>query len=86
MRNEYSLSDIAAATNGSNGFGDGNGAWWIILFLIFGWGRNGFGGGFGMTDGGLLGYAPIMPISKLKPDVFINRGGQIPSPLNSLKN
>ena len=47
MRNEYSLSDIAAATNGSNGFGDGNGAWWIILFLIFGWGRNGFGGGYG---------------------------------------
>lgn len=28
------------------GFGD-NGAWWIILFLIFGWGRNGFGNGFG---------------------------------------
>ena len=47
MRNEYSLSDIAAATNGANGFGDGNGAWWIILFLIFGWGRNGFGGGYG---------------------------------------
>ncbi len=36
--------------------------------------------------GGLFGYGPIMPISKLKPNVFINRGGQIPSPLNSLKN
>ena len=36
--------------------------------------------------GGLLGYGPIMPISKLKPNVFINRGGQIPAPLNSLKN
>lgn len=53
----YSLSDIAAATgnNGRNGdgvFGDSNGAWFIILFLIFavfGWGRNGngFGGGIG---------------------------------------
>lgn len=50
----YSLSDIAAATgnNRSNdGFGNGSGAWWIVVFLIFamfGFGRNGnglFGGG-----------------------------------------
>lgn len=40
------------------GFGDGNGAWWIVLFLIFalgGWGR-GFGngyGGFGGSTGGV---------------------------------
>ena len=39
-----------------------------------------------LNFGGLLGYGPIMPISKLKPNVFIDRGGQIPSPLNSLKN
>lgn len=39
-----------------------------------------------LNFGGLLGYGPIMPISKLKPDVFINRGGQVPAPLNSLKN
>ena len=39
-----------------------------------------------LNFGGLLGYGPIMPISKVKPDVFINRGGQIPAPLNSLKN
>ena len=39
-----------------------------------------------LNFGGLLGYGPIMPISKLKPNVFINRGGQIPAPLNSLKN
>ena len=58
--NSYSLSDIAAATgnNGRNSdgmFGDGNGAWFIILFLIFavfGWGRNGngFGGGTGSVS------------------------------------
>lgn len=36
--------------------------------------------------GGLLGYGPIMPISKFKCDTFINRGGQIPAPLQSLKN
>ena len=39
-----------------------------------------------LNFGGLLGYGPIMKISKLKPNVFINRGGQIPAPLNSLKN
>ena len=39
-----------------------------------------------LNFGGLFGHAPIMPISKLKPNTFINRGGQIPAPLNSLKN
>ena len=53
-----SASDVALLTgrNGSNdGFGDGNG-WWIIIFLIFalgGWGRNGFGGGFGGNGAGV---------------------------------
>lgn len=54
----YSLSDIAAVTGNNNrnndGFGD-NGAWWIILFLIFGWGRGGFGNGFGGNGGGYSG-------------------------------
>lgn len=36
--------------------------------------------------GGLLGYGPIMKVRTAKPDVFINRGGQIPAPLQSLKN
>ena len=39
-----------------------------------------------LNFGGLLGYGPIMKISTVKPNVFINRGGQIPAPLNSLKN
>lgn len=41
-----SLSDIAAVTNGNDGFG-GNNGWWvlIILFAIFGgWGNGGYGG------------------------------------------
>ena len=46
----YNLSDIAAVT-GRNGNGDGmfgdNGWWIILLFLFAGWGRNGYGGGFG---------------------------------------
>ena len=36
--------------------------------------------------GGLLGYAPIMPISTWAPDVFVARGGRIPAPLQALKN
>ena len=46
--------------NGNNGFGNGDGAWWIIIFLIFatmGWGRNGFGGGNGGNDG-FWGFNP----------------------------
>ena len=36
--------------------------------------------------GGLFGHAPIMKISGSSPEKFINRGGQIPAPLHSLKN
>lgn len=36
--------------------------------------------------GGLLGEAPIMPISKLSSEVFVNRGGRIPAPIHSLNN
>lgn len=56
----YSLADIAAATgrNGSNdGFGDGTGAWLIILFLIFALGGWGNRGGFGGSGSGTSGVA-----------------------------
>ena len=36
--------------------------------------------------GGLLGYAPIMPVNKFSCDAFINRGGRIPAPIHSFKN
>ena len=36
--------------------------------------------------GGLLGYAPIMPVNKYSRDAFVNRGGRIPAPINSFKN
>ena len=36
--------------------------------------------------GGLLGHAPIMPISKFSPAVMIHRGGRIPAPMQALKN
>ncbi len=36
--------------------------------------------------GGLFGSAPVMPVSRLSPRVFIERGGRIPAPIQSLKN
>ncbi|MCL2630577.1 MAG: PFL family protein [Firmicutes bacterium] len=36
--------------------------------------------------GGLLGSAPIMPVSALDASEFINRGGRIPAPLHSNRN
>lgn len=36
--------------------------------------------------GGLLGYAPVMPVNKFSCDDFINRGGRIPAPIHSFKN
>lgn len=36
--------------------------------------------------GGLFGCGPVMPLKKESPSKFINRGGQIPAPLHSLKN
>lgn len=53
MTDGLTASDVALiqgnGRNNSGGdmFGE-NGAWWIVLFLIFGWGnRGGFGNGFG---------------------------------------
>lgn len=40
-----------AAINGNDGFGGNNGAWWLIILLLCGWGNGGFGfggnGGYG---------------------------------------
>lgn len=56
-----SASDIAVlsgnAGRNNDGFGDGNSAWWLVVLLLFGWGRNGFGGGYGSGNGGVMdGY------------------------------
>ena len=56
-------ADIRACTCGNDGYGNGdgmwgNGAWWIIVLLLFGWGRNGFGGfggGYGNGCGNSCG-------------------------------
>ena len=36
--------------------------------------------------GGLLGYAPVMPVNRFSCDAFVNRGGRIPAPIHSFKN
>jgi uncharacterized protein (UPF0210 family) len=36
--------------------------------------------------GGLLGCAPIMPVSNFSSEVFVKRGGRIPAPIQSLTN
>ena len=36
--------------------------------------------------GGLLGHAPIMPLSGFSCESFIGRGGRIPAPIHSLRN
>lgn len=60
---EMSVADMAAVCGNNRGYDDGfgfggNGAWWLIVLLLFGWGRGGygFGGGFGGGQGGGYGY------------------------------
>ncbi len=36
--------------------------------------------------GGLLGYAPIMPVKDVSCAAFVRRGGRIPAPIHSFKN
>ena len=72
--NGVSLADIAAVT-GNNRDSDGmwgNGAWWIVILLIFGWGgfgNNGWGGngyGNGYTDAAIQrGFDNQAVLSKL---------------------
>jgi uncharacterized protein (UPF0210 family) len=36
--------------------------------------------------GGLLGYAPVMPVNTFSSQRFVDRGGRIPAPIHSFKN
>jgi hypothetical protein len=60
MDGNYTLSDIAAVTDGNRNNGMFGGDWsaWIILFLLFGmFGNNGWGNGFGgFGNGGGAGF------------------------------
>ena len=43
-------------------------------------------GGDKVEFGGLLGWAPVMPVNKYSCEAFINREGRIPAPIHSFKN
>ena len=84
MRGDGIIPVMEVGNNNGNGFGDsygGNGAWFIILFLIFavfGWGRNGFGGNCNNGNGGAsnVTYVPygLGGISNAYTDASIQRG------------
>ena len=46
----------------------------------------GYAVGDELNFGGLLGGGPVMPVRSLSPAVFVDRGGYIPAPMQSLKN
>lgn len=80
---DYSLSDIAAVTDGvgggnrgnGGGFGDGNGWWILLLFILLGWGNGnrGFGGNGGGQGGGGMTY--VAGGNELYP--WLNQSNQI---------
>lgn len=39
-----------------------------------------------VSFGGLLGYAPVMPVNGYSCAEFVNRGGRIPAPIHSFRN
>lgn len=53
---EMTPADLAAVcgNRGNDGFFGGDGAWWVIILLLFGWG----GRGFGFGNGGGYGAPP----------------------------
>ena len=71
MEGTLSPADVAvlsgnARNNSGTGFGDGNSAWWLIVLLLFGWGRNGFGGGYGASSGAADNYVLATDFANLE--------------------
>ena len=50
-----SVADMAAVLGNNDGFGNGNGAWWLLILLIFA--NNGWGNNWGGNGGAMMGYA-----------------------------
>lgn len=73
MDGNYTLSDIAAVTDGNrnnNGMFGGDWSAWIILFLLFGM----FGGGWGNGFGGFGGYGGGSGLQGMATRADINEG------------
>lgn len=88
---EMSPADVALITgnNGRNdGMGDGFGAWWIIIFLIFafgGWGNNGWGNNRGGSTGAADNYVLASDFATLQRqlDSGFDRNSQAINQVNS---
>lgn len=96
MTNEnYTLSDIAAATGSraNDGFMGGNGAWWIIILFLFAF--MGYGGGWGArgnngTDGSVMNnYVLTSDFSQLSRQIdsgFASQERRTDAIINGLSN
>lgn len=63
MENSNFATGYAVGRDSNGGYNNGNGMFgnewaWIVILLLFGWGRNGFGGGYGNGYGNACGGAP----------------------------
>lgn len=80
MTSDYSLSDIAAVSNGNknDGIFGGENGWWIILLFIFiacGWG-GGFGGaGYGYNGGAAENYVLASDFATIQRQLSDGFGG-----------
>ena len=84
MTDGMSLSDIAAVTN-NDGFGGGNGAWWLIVLFLFAWGRGGYGndGGSSVKDQYVLS-SDFATIQRMMDNGFSNQERRTDSIINGL--
>lgn len=76
--------DGNGCNNGMNGFGDGGWLWIIVVFaLLFGWGNNGFGNGFGGNNCGGYPFIPYQ-LGNNYTDAAVQRGFDNQSVMNKL--
>lgn len=76
----YSLSDLAAATRGTDNDGFCGGAWWIVILFLFVF----MGGGWGMNRQGEFGqYATAASQQEI---LFGQQFGQLNDRINNLGN
>jgi hypothetical protein len=79
MTNDYSLSDIQAATGGGrNGLLGGDGAWWIIILFLFvfcGWGGNGWSGNRSGQGTAMDGYVLTSDFANIERKIDVVNNG-----------
>ncbi|MBQ0114015.1 MAG: hypothetical protein KBT03_12870 [Bacteroidales bacterium] len=65
--NEMSPADLGAIVGNNDGFGGGNGAWWLIILFLFAFCGNGWGnGGYGTRGGVSENYTLISDMGQIE--------------------